>query len=54
MKEAGDRLILSGATLDLVAVGGNPVERVEALADIRLVIANGKTNVNRLVERRPS
>jgi len=38
---------------DLVAVGGNPLERLEALADIRLVIANGNTIVNRLAERRP-
>lgn len=28
--------------------------RIEDLADIRLVIANGETHVNRLAERRPS
>ncbi|MEK7363565.1 MAG: amidohydrolase family protein [candidate division NC10 bacterium] len=46
--------VAPGFAADLVAVGGNPLERIEALADIRLVIANGKTIVNRLAERRPS
>ena len=46
--------VAPGFAADLVAVGGNPLERIEALADIRLVIANGNTIVNRLAERRPS
>ena len=46
--------VAPGFAADLVAVGGNPLERIEALADIRLVIANGETIVNRLAERRPS
>jgi imidazolonepropionase-like amidohydrolase len=31
-----------GGRADLIAVGGNPVEDVSALRDLRLVVANGR------------
>ncbi len=37
-----------GLAADLIAVDGNPGERIEALEDVRLVIANGRVVVNRL------
>ena len=37
-----------GLAADLIAVDGNPAERIEALEDVRLVIANGRVVVNRL------
>ncbi len=40
--------IAPGLAADLIAVGGNPGERLEALDDVRLVIANGNIVVNRL------
>jgi imidazolonepropionase-like amidohydrolase len=48
---AADCLGLSGVTgrvapghaADLIAVAGDPAERIEALADLRLVLANGRT-----------
>ncbi len=40
--------IAPGLAADLIAVGGDPGERVEALDDVRLVIANGRIAVNRL------
>ena len=40
--------IAPGLAADLVAVGGNPGERIEALDDVRLVVVNGKVVVNRL------
>lgn len=42
--------IAPGLVADLIAVGGDPGERVEALNDLRLVIANGAIVVNRLAE----
>ncbi len=36
-----------GFAADLLAVNGNPAERIGALADVRLVLANGKIVVNR-------
>lgn len=44
--------VAAGFVADLIAVSGNPAERIQALADVRLVIANGRTIVNRLEERR--
>ena len=40
--------IAPGLVADLIAVGGTPGERVEALDDVRLVLANGNIVVNRL------
>ena len=40
--------IAPGLAADLVAVGGSPGERIEALDDVRLVIANGRIVLNRL------
>jgi imidazolonepropionase-like amidohydrolase len=45
--------VAPGFGADLVAVGGNPAERIRALADIRLVLADGKIVVNRLANGRP-
>ncbi len=42
--------IAPGLAADLIAVGGDPGERVEALNDLRLVVANGAIVVNRLAE----
>lgn len=40
--------IAPGLAADLIAVGGNPGERIEALDDVRLVVAKGEIVVNRL------
>ena len=40
--------ITPGLAADLIAVGGNPAERVEALDDVRLVLSNGRVVVNRV------
>jgi imidazolonepropionase-like amidohydrolase len=40
--------IAPGLTADLVAVEGNPGERIEALDDVRLVLAGGRIVLNRL------
>ena len=40
--------IAPGLAADLLAVDGNPAERVEALDEVRLVIAQGRIAVNRL------
>lgn len=40
--------VAAGYAADLVAVGGNPAERVRALGDVRLVIAGGRVIVDRL------
>lgn len=40
--------VAPGLAADLVAVGGNPAERVAALGDVRLVLQGGKVVVNRL------
>ncbi len=42
--------IAPGLAADLIAVGGNPGERIEALDDVRLVVARGAIVVNRLAE----
>ena len=40
--------IAPGLSADLLAVEGNPVERIQALDDVRLVIAAGRVAVDRL------
>jgi len=40
--------IAPGLAADLIAVGGNPGGRIEALDDLRLVVANGEIVVSRL------
>jgi imidazolonepropionase-like amidohydrolase len=40
--------IAPGLAADLLAVAGDPAERIEALDEVRLVIAQGRTIVNRL------
>jgi imidazolonepropionase-like amidohydrolase len=40
--------IAPGRAADLLAVAGNPAERIEALDEVRLVIAQGRVVVNRL------
>ena len=35
--------VAPGYAADLIAVAGDPAERIEALADLRLVLANGRT-----------
>jgi imidazolonepropionase-like amidohydrolase len=42
--------IAAGLSADLLAVGGDPVERIGALTDVRLVVARGRVVVNRLTE----
>jgi imidazolonepropionase-like amidohydrolase len=39
--------VVPGLAADLLAVAGDPTERIEALDDVRLVMARGKTVVNR-------
>jgi imidazolonepropionase-like amidohydrolase len=39
--------VAPGFAADLIAVSGNPAERIGALAEVRLVLANGKMVVNR-------
>jgi imidazolonepropionase-like amidohydrolase len=39
--------VAPGFAADLIAVSGNPAERIGALAEVRLVLANGKIVVNR-------
>jgi imidazolonepropionase-like amidohydrolase len=39
--------VAPGLAADLLAVAGNPAERIEALDDVRLVIAQGRTILNR-------
>jgi len=39
--------IAPGLAADLLAVAGNPLERIQALDEVRLVIAQGRTIVNR-------
>jgi len=40
--------IVPGLTADLLVVAGNPAERIQALDEVRLVIAAGRTAVDRL------
>ena len=40
--------IAPGLAADLLAVDGNPAERVEALDEVRLVMAQGRIVVDRL------
>jgi imidazolonepropionase-like amidohydrolase len=42
--------VAPGLAADLLAVAGDPGERIEALDDVRLVIARGRIVVNRLAE----
>jgi imidazolonepropionase-like amidohydrolase len=39
--------VAPGLAADLVAVAGNPADRIQALDEVRLVIAQGRTIVNR-------
>ena len=43
--------IAPGLAADLLAVAGNPAERIQALDDVRLVLAAGRTAVDRLGAR---
>ncbi len=43
--------VAPGLAADLIAVAGNPAERVQALDEIRLVMAQGRVVVNRLATR---
>jgi imidazolonepropionase-like amidohydrolase len=45
-KEVGR--VAPGLTADLIAVAGNPVERLEALDEVRMVMTRGRLVVNRL------
>jgi imidazolonepropionase-like amidohydrolase len=40
--------VAPGLAADLVAVAGDPAERIQALDDVRLVLAQGRTIVNRI------
>jgi imidazolonepropionase-like amidohydrolase len=40
--------VAAGLAADLLAVAGDPTERIEALDDVRLVIAQGRTVVNQI------
>ena len=40
--------VAPGRAADLLAVAGNPVERIDALDDVRLVMTGGRVVVNRL------
>ena len=40
--------IAPGLAADLLAVDGNPAERIEALDEVRFVMAQGRIAVNRL------
>lgn len=44
--------ITPGLAADLIAVGGSPAERVEALDDVRLVLSKGRIVVNRVAGAR--
>jgi imidazolonepropionase-like amidohydrolase len=44
--------IAPGLAADLLAVAGNPAERIQALDDVRLVLAAGRIAVDRLSDRR--
>jgi imidazolonepropionase-like amidohydrolase len=46
--EAETGRIAPGLAADLLAVAGNPAERIQALDDVRLVLAAGRTAVDRL------
>ena len=35
--------VAPGYAADLIAVAGDPAERIEALGDLRLVLVNGRT-----------
>jgi imidazolonepropionase-like amidohydrolase len=39
--------VMPGLAADLLAVAGNPAERIQALNEVRLVLAQGRTIVNR-------
>ena len=49
--EAETGRIAPGLAADLLAVAGNPAERIQALDDVRLVLAAGRTAVDRLGQR---
>jgi imidazolonepropionase-like amidohydrolase len=50
--EAETGRIAPGLAADLLAVAGNPAERIQALDDVRLVLAAGRIAVDRLSDRR--
>jgi imidazolonepropionase-like amidohydrolase len=43
--------IAPGLAADLLAVEGNPAERIQALDEVRLVLAAGRVALDRLGER---
>jgi imidazolonepropionase-like amidohydrolase len=43
--------VAPGLAADLLAVAGNPAERIQALDDVRLVVAGGRVAVDRLDAR---
>jgi imidazolonepropionase-like amidohydrolase len=43
--------VAAGLAADLLAVAGDPLADISVLADVRLVMANGRIVVNRLAER---
>ena len=43
--------IAPGLAADLLAVAGNPAERIQALDDVRLVLAAGRVAVDRLGDK---
>ncbi len=49
--EAETGRIAPGLAADLLAVAGNPAERIQALDDVRLVLAAGRIAVDRLGDR---
>jgi len=46
--EAETGRVVPGLAADLLAVGGDPMEKIEAIDDVRLVLARGVVVVNRL------
>jgi imidazolonepropionase-like amidohydrolase len=46
--EAETGRVAPGLAADLLAVGGDPATKIEALDDVRLVVARGSVVVNRL------
>jgi imidazolonepropionase-like amidohydrolase len=47
-RERAIGVLAAGFEADLIAVEGNPLERVDALQDPLLVVSNGRVALNRL------